>query len=69
MRAHISLSFKIMPLENNMKTPQSFGTIINMSMSLIISLYAIIGFFGYWKYGDEVQSQGSITLNLPPDEP
>lgn len=41
-----------------------FG-IMNMGMLIVLSLYAIIGFFGYWKYGDN--AQGSITLNLPQD--
>lgn len=58
--------FQIMPLENEMKTPKSFGGkvgVLNISMVSIVILYVGMGFFGYLKYGDE--SKGSITLNLP----
>lgn len=59
----------VMPLENNMKTPTHFigcPGVLNTGMFFVVSLYAIVGFFGYLKYGDE--TQGSITLNLPQDE-
>lgn len=59
----------IMPLENEMKTPQSFGGpcgVLNQAMVFIIFLYVGMGFFGYQKYGDK--SKGSITLNIPTDE-
>jgi proton-coupled amino acid transporter len=58
-----------MPLENNMKTPRSFGGwsgVLNRAMSLIIILYVGLGLFGYLKYGEDVE--GSITLNLPMNE-
>jgi proton-coupled amino acid transporter len=58
-----------MPLENEMKTPKSFGGplgVLNRAMVSIIVLYVGMGLFGYLKYGDE--SAGSITLNLPKDE-
>lgn len=60
---------QILPLENNMETPKSFGGtcgVLNISMVLIITLYVGMGFFGYMKYGSG--ALGSITLNLPPDE-
>ncbi|XP_026467878.1 proton-coupled amino acid transporter-like protein CG1139 [Ctenocephalides felis] len=56
----------IMPLENEMKTPKSFGGkvgVLNISMVSIVVLYVGMGFFGYIKYGED--AQGSITLNLP----
>lgn len=56
----------ILPLENNMKTPKSFGGsfgVLNRAMVLIIIMYVGMGFFGYIKYGSE--ALGSITLNLP----
>lgn len=59
----------IMPLENEMRTPKSFGGnfgVLNRSMILIIFLYVGMGFFGYLKYGADIK--GSITLNLPQDE-
>ena len=40
--------------------------VISIAMGVVIALYAGVGFFGYLRYGEEVQ--GSITLNLPADE-
>lgn len=59
----------VLPLENNMKTPQDFGGpigVLNTGMVIVACLYTSVGFFGYLKYGDHVK--GSITLNLPPDD-
>lgn len=59
----------ILPLENNMKTPEAFGGpagVLNTGMVIVAALYTAVGFFGYLKYGDQVQ--GSITLNLPPND-
>ncbi|XP_059468908.1 proton-coupled amino acid transporter-like protein CG1139 [Neocloeon triangulifer] len=59
----------VMPLENNMKTPQHFigcPGVLNIGMTVVVTLYSAVGFFGYLKYGEE--TQGSITLNLPTDE-
>lgn len=59
----------VMPLENNMKTPTHFigcPSVLNIGMSIVVSLYAIVGFLGYLKFGAE--TQGSITLNLPIDD-
>lgn len=56
----------VLPLENNMKTPEAFGGktgVLNTGMVIVACLYTAVGFFGYLKYGDAVQ--GSITLNLP----
>lgn len=55
----------VLPLENNMITPQSFGGatgVLNVGMVVTVIMYSAFGFFGYLKYGDAVQ--GSITLNL-----
>lgn len=52
-----------------MKTPKDFGGyfgVLNISMFVIVLLYAAIGFFGYLKYGE--LSEGSISLNLPQEE-
>lgn len=57
---------QVLTLEKNMETPASFrGTtgVLNTGMSIILSMYVTIGFFGYVKYGE--QAKGSITLNLP----
>ncbi|XP_073949166.1 proton-coupled amino acid transporter 1 [Choristoneura fumiferana] len=58
----------VLPLENNMKTPEDFGGwngVLNTGMVIVAALYTAIGFFGYLKYGEDVL--GSITLNLPND--
>jgi solute carrier family 36 (proton-coupled amino acid transporter) len=58
----------VLPLENNMKTPEDFGGItgvLNTGMVIVACLYTSVGFFGYLKYGDSVL--GSITLNLGGD--
>jgi len=58
-----------LPLENNMKYPQDFGGwngVLNTGMVIVAALYTSVGFFGYLKYGENVQ--GSITLNLPQDD-
>ncbi|KAH8298477.1 hypothetical protein KR044_005593, partial [Drosophila immigrans] len=56
----------VMPVENSMKKPQQFlgcPGVLNTAMITVVLLYAVIGFFGYVRFGDEVR--GSITLNLP----
>ncbi|KAG8240463.1 hypothetical protein J437_LFUL010801 [Ladona fulva] len=60
----------VMPVENSMKHPQHFLScpgVLCVAMTIVVSLYTVIGFFGYIKYGD--LTQGSITLNLPTQEP
>lgn len=55
----------VLPLENNMKTPEDFGGltgVLNTGMVIVACLYTAVGFFGYLKYGDYVAA--SITLNL-----
>lgn len=57
----------VLPLENNMKTPQDFGGlagVLNTTMVIVACLYTAVGFFGYLKYGDRAVL-GSITLYLP----
>lgn len=59
----------VVALENNMKTPKSFGSrfgVLNVGMTAITLLYAVFGFLGYWRYGAE--SKDSITLNLPTND-
>ncbi|XP_039746103.1 proton-coupled amino acid transporter-like protein CG1139 [Pararge aegeria] len=59
----------VMPVENEMANPRHFlgcPGVLNVTMVLVASLYAVVGLFGYLKYGDEVL--GSITLNLPENE-
>lgn len=59
----------VMPVENEMTKPQQFlgcPGVLNIAMSVVVVLYAFVGFFGYLKYGED--SRGSLTLNLPQDE-
>ncbi|XP_053600552.1 proton-coupled amino acid transporter-like protein CG1139 [Plodia interpunctella] len=59
----------VMPVENEMAHPQKFlgcPGVLNTSMTIVVLLYGLVGFFGYLQFGDEVK--GSITLNLPQDE-
>nr|CAD7201109.1 unnamed protein product [Timema douglasi] len=57
---------QVMPLENSMKNPGHFlgcPGVLNAGMFVVVTLYAIIGFFGYLKYGESTNA--SVTLNLP----
>lgn len=59
----------VMSLENDMKNPSHFigcPSVLNMGMGVVITLYTLVGFFGYLKYGPE--TEGSITLNLPVED-
>lgn len=56
----------VMPIENTMKHPEKFlgkPFVALIAMSTVTTIYTIIGFFGYARYGAE--TEGSITLNLP----
>lgn len=58
-----------MSLENNMKNPKHFigcPGVLNTGMSVVIFMYAMTGFLGYLKYGND--TKGSITLNLPVED-
>ncbi|XP_046978720.1 proton-coupled amino acid transporter-like protein CG1139 isoform X2 [Vanessa cardui] len=59
----------VMPVENEMANPEHFlgcPGVLNITMCLVASLYAVVGLFGYMKYGNDVL--GSVTLNLPENE-
>lgn len=57
---------QILAIEEKMAKPKSyikpFG-VLNVGMAIVLSLYTLLGFFGYWEYGDE--ALGSVTLNIP----
>lgn len=62
-------NFQVMPIENSMAHPNHFigcPGVLNISMTVVVSLYALMGIFGYLRYGEE--SKASITLNLPIEE-
>ena len=37
--------------------------VLNTSMTLVVALYVAMGFYGYLKYGEDIEA--SISLNLP----
>uniref|UniRef100_T1PB60 Transmembrane amino acid transporter protein n=1 Tax=Musca domestica TaxID=7370 RepID=T1PB60_MUSDO len=59
----------ILAIEENMAQPKAylkpFG-IMNMGMLIVLTLYITLGFFGYWRYGDD--ALGSVTLNIPQEK-
>ncbi|XP_011498313.1 PREDICTED: proton-coupled amino acid transporter 4 [Ceratosolen solmsi marchali] len=59
----------VMPIENSMANPNHFigcPSVLNISMTVVISLYTMMGVFGYLSFGE--LAKGSITFNLPTDE-
>lgn len=55
----------VLPLENNMETPEAFGGlngVLTTAMTIVAALYTSTGFYGYLKYGEDIK--GSITFNL-----
>nr|XP_034825408.1 proton-coupled amino acid transporter-like protein CG1139 [Maniola hyperantus]XP_034825409.1 proton-coupled amino acid transporter-like protein CG1139 [Maniola hyperantus]XP_034825410.1 proton-coupled amino acid transporter-like protein CG1139 [Maniola hyperantus] len=59
----------VLPVENTMAKPQHFlgcPGVLNITMTIVVLLYMIMGILGYLRYGDA--AQGSITLNLPTKE-
>ncbi|XP_031834494.1 proton-coupled amino acid transporter-like protein pathetic isoform X2 [Nomia melanderi] len=59
----------VMPVENSMRNPDHFlgcPSVLNITMSIVVSLYAVLGIFGYLTYGEQVL--GSITLSIPTEE-
>lgn len=57
--------FQTLPLEQNMKKREQFlGTfgVLNLSLMFVLVIMQIVGFFGYYKFGENVKE--SLTLNL-----
>lgn len=60
----------MLPLKNAMKKPKKFSRpagVLNIGMVFVASLFIIVGFVGYWQWGELVK--GSVTVNLPETEP
>ncbi|KAH8364639.1 hypothetical protein KR084_009511 [Drosophila pseudotakahashii] len=59
----------ILALGRSMRTPEDFlgpCGVLNRGMIVVITFYALFGFFGYWRYGQETSN--SILQNLPENE-
>jgi len=59
----------VMPVANNMRYPHHFlgcPSVLNVTMTIVVTLYAVMGVCGYLAYGED--AKGSITLNLPTEE-
>ena len=55
-----------MGLYRSMKNRENFAKtfgVINIAIIFVVTLYTIVGFLGYLKYGEQVSA--SITLSLP----
>ena len=48
------------------KDMKGINGVLNTSMALVLALYLAMGFYGYLKYGEDIEA--SITLNLPPGD-
>ena len=60
----------VLPLKGQMETPEKMGGpfgVLNIGVLTIIIIYAILGFFGCWRFAG-TELSGSITLDLPQDE-
>nr|CAD7200240.1 unnamed protein product [Timema douglasi] len=60
----------LLTFQHKMKYPQAYGGmfgVLNQGLVSLTVLYIAMGFFGYMKYGSDIES--SITLNLPGEEP
>lgn len=60
----------VLPLKNAMKKPKLFSRpsgVLNIGMVFVASLFIIVGFASYWKWGDAIK--GTVTLNLPETDP
>ncbi|XP_060581839.1 proton-coupled amino acid transporter 2-like isoform X2 [Ruditapes philippinarum] len=59
----------ILPLHGQMRDQSAFlgkAGVLNLGLTITISLYCAVGFYGYLKFGDD--TRGSVTLNLPNDQ-
>ncbi|KAL0902795.1 hypothetical protein ABMA27_000589 [Loxostege sticticalis] len=55
----------VLPLKNEMRRPEQFQKplgVLNVGMVFVGSIFIVVGFLGYLKWGDNVM--GSLTLNL-----
>jgi proton-coupled amino acid transporter len=58
----------IMIIENRMQNPQHFiawNGVLNSSCLVVLAIFAVVGFYGYLSFGDDVKD--TVILNLPTD--
>ncbi|VDK49260.1 unnamed protein product [Gongylonema pulchrum] len=58
----------VLPVENRMNQPQIFirwNGVLNSACLVVLSIFAVMGFYGYLAVGDKVAD--TVTLNLPQD--
>lgn len=53
----------VLPLENEMRSPEDFGWVLNIGMGIVTTMFITMGLFGYLTFGNQLQ--GSVTINLP----
>ena len=56
----------VVTVENNMKKPAHLHFFYDISLVILSAIYIIVGFCGYWRFGDLVHD--SINLYFPPGE-
>lgn len=59
----------ILPIKKDMSEPDALGGkvgVLNTSMTIVSALYTAVGFFGYLKFGDFVQSNIALNLDRTP---
>ncbi|KRT82828.1 Amino acid transporter, partial [Oryctes borbonicus] len=59
----------LVPLRNEMDNPEKMVGplgVLNMGFLIVIPIITSLGFFSYFKYGEEIR--GTIFLNLPEDD-
>jgi len=59
----------VLPLQQDMGKPsqlRGWTGVLNVGMALVTILLTALGFFGYLRYGEDIEP--SITLNLPADD-
>ncbi|XP_039761713.1 proton-coupled amino acid transporter-like protein pathetic isoform X2 [Pararge aegeria] len=52
-----------LPIENNMRRPVYFRAVLQWGMPFVVTLVMIIGFFGYWAWGEQCRSP--FTVHMP----
>ncbi|KAL0859784.1 hypothetical protein ABMA27_010138 [Loxostege sticticalis] len=50
-------------IENSMQEPRRFPVVLIAGMSIVIAMVMMVGFFGYWGFGEK--SKSPVTVNFP----